>query len=481
MSIYYKTAYLTGASSIGTRWKAYEDLQNDNHELEVLCSVDILNEGVDIPGVNMVCFLRPTESSTIFIQQLGRGLRKYKDKKFVTILDFIGNSYKRSTQIALALGSLSENLVLESNLLVQLVKDGFDALGLKDYGVEITFDDLSKEEIINSIESENFNTKKYLEQDYKNFKKYIGSISYPSHTDYLSNDCAPDLIRFMNIKISNKKTNSYYGFLKRIEEENLPSFSEGQEKFINNMSQLLPLVRTYEYDVVNLLISGDKTKEEIKSNLNDIDDLTFEHVLACLINSDKLIIEKDNTYSLTTKLDDEFKEYLLDLIKYGLTQYSIINNGERGIALWSSHFKSEIMRLFLDNPNNNMLGTYYYGNKVVIFVNLFKGDKISEGLNYNDKYLNNKVFQWESKNNLSEDDLNKLIASDEAYVFIRKCKEENGITLPFTYVGKGKLENPRETNMNGTYLFDIKMENEVIEEIKYDFSITNLDDNHENS
>ena len=81
--------------------------------MEVLCAVDILNEGVDIPGVNMVLFLRPTESSTIFIQQLGRGLRKYDNKDYVPVVDFIGNNYKRSAQIALALGGLAQKFVLE--------------------------------------------------------------------------------------------------------------------------------------------------------------------------------------------------------------------------------------------------------------------------------------------------------------------------------------------------------------------------------
>ncbi|MEG2633721.1 MAG: DEAD/DEAH box helicase family protein, partial [Oscillospiraceae bacterium] len=103
----YNTAYLTGRNDIGERIRAYNDLQSDSAELEILFTVDILNEGVDIPGVNMVLFLRPTESSTIFIQQLGRGLRKYDNKQFVTVLDFIGNSYKRSVQIAFALSSLA--------------------------------------------------------------------------------------------------------------------------------------------------------------------------------------------------------------------------------------------------------------------------------------------------------------------------------------------------------------------------------------
>lgn len=112
---YYHTAFLSGKNKTGERIRAYNDLQDENRDLEILFAVDILNEGVDIPGVNMVLFLRPTESSTIFLQQLGRGLRKYTNKPYVTILDFIGNSYKRSVHIALALGSLSRNSILERN------------------------------------------------------------------------------------------------------------------------------------------------------------------------------------------------------------------------------------------------------------------------------------------------------------------------------------------------------------------------------
>ena len=122
MDEYYNTRYLTGKNSIGERIRAYNDLQSENDKLEILFTVDILNEGVDIPGVNMVLFLRPTDSQTIFIQQLGRGLRKYEDKKYVTVLDFIGNDYKRSVQIAFALGSLSDNFVLEKQLVSNLIK-----------------------------------------------------------------------------------------------------------------------------------------------------------------------------------------------------------------------------------------------------------------------------------------------------------------------------------------------------------------------
>jgi superfamily II DNA or RNA helicase/HKD family nuclease len=69
-----------------------------NGELKVIFSVDMFNEGLDVPAVDLVMFLRPTESPTVFLQQLGRGLRKYKDKKYLNVLDFIGN-YKKANLV----------------------------------------------------------------------------------------------------------------------------------------------------------------------------------------------------------------------------------------------------------------------------------------------------------------------------------------------------------------------------------------------
>ena len=66
----------------------------ENGEVRVIFSVDMFNEGVDIPSVDMVMFLRPTESPVVFLQQLGRGLRRGKGKKYLNVLDFIGNYEK---------------------------------------------------------------------------------------------------------------------------------------------------------------------------------------------------------------------------------------------------------------------------------------------------------------------------------------------------------------------------------------------------
>lgn len=482
MSSMYKTAYLTGKNTIGERVRAYNDLQSDSAELEILFTVDILNEGVDIPGVNMVLFLRPTESSTIFIQQLGRGLRKYENKSYVTVLDFIGNSYKRSVQIAFALGSLSKNLIMEKKLMQSLVRDDFSALGLAEHGVEIHIDDLSKEEIIEYIENENFNSLSYMKQDYFNFKKYINSEFAPKHMDYLNNDCAPDLLRFMNIKTKNKKNISYYNFLRGIEEENLPVFTDEQVTFINYLSSLLPLVRKHEYLIFECLFKGivelKKIEEYLYENIVDCRKEEIDHALR-FIYEKGFVSSEDDSLVLNVKVDDDLKEYVFDLLSYGLTRYFVEFGNESGFKLWHSYRMDQVQTMFLKNPGYNQVGTYYYDNKVIIFSSLKKDASIEERLNYKDKFLEKDIFQWESMADVPESHVQMQINSECAYVFVRKMADENGIVLPFTYVGKGKMTNPRKQVKYDlkrkrdviTYLYDIVMENELPDYLQYDFGV----------
>ena len=469
----YHTAYLIGKHDIGERIRAYNDLQSDSAPLEILFTVDILNEGVDIPGVNMVLFLRPTESSTIFIQQLGRGLRKYDNKPYVTVLDFIGNSYKRSVQIAFALSSLAQNFVLEKRLMASLVRDDFAALGLSEYGVEIHIDALSKEEILDFIERENFNAIKYLKQDYFNFKKYMNAEFYPRHMDYLNNDCAPDLIRFMSIKIGGKKTGCYYNFLTGIGEEHLPVFTEEQVALIGYLSGLLPLVRPHEFEIVRCLINGISRIEELDQELSEkipgYSREQLEHALQFL----KVIATSNDELSLRIKLDDQLREYVDDLLTYGITRYYADNGEETGFKLWQNYRMDQVQLKLLKNPGYIAVGTYYYDDYVVIFASLKKDLPEVDKLNYKDKFLQPDVFQWESMAHLPASDLDKLKASSYAHLFIRKVSSENGIVLPFTYVGKGTLHNCRKTETgNGTYLFDIAMEHSLPDYLQYDFGLT---------
>ena len=90
---------LSGKNSVTQRQKYLQDLENDNTKLQYIFSRDIFNEGIDVQNINLILMLRPTQSSIVFTQQLGRGLRKNKGKEFLTVLDFIGN-YQRSFLIS---------------------------------------------------------------------------------------------------------------------------------------------------------------------------------------------------------------------------------------------------------------------------------------------------------------------------------------------------------------------------------------------
>lgn len=477
---HYNTAYLTGHNDIGERIRAYNDLQKDNSGIEILFTVDILNEGVDIPGVNMVLFLRPTESSTIFIQQLGRGLRRFDNKEYVTVLDFIGNSYKRSVQIAFALSSLAENFVLEKRLMRSLVSDDFRAIGLAEYGIEIHIDDLSKEEIMDYLEKENFNNINYLKQDYFNFRKYIRSETYPSHMDYLNNDAAPDLLRFMSVKIGGKKTVSYYNFLHGILDEedakSLPVFTERQIAFSGYLSAMLPLVRQHEYLIVRSILDGPQAisaiNKMLSTEITEYNDKQLDHAVEYMLKS-RFVVKNMDRISLNVNIDQDFRGYLDDLLKYGLTRYGVDYGAETGFKLWQSYRMDQVQLKLLKNPGYTMKGTYIYDGDVIIFASIKKDASVQEHLNYKDKFLQPNLFQWECEAGLNANKQSQLINSRKAFVFIRKVESENGIVMPFTYVGEGVMKNPRNTdNPKGTLLFDIHLDNELPDYLQYDFGLT---------
>ena len=480
---YYHTAYLTGKNSIGERIRAYNDLQSDTADLEILCTVDILNEGVDIPGCNMVIFLRPTESSTVFIQQLGRGLRKYEGKSYVTVLDFIGNSYKRSVQIAFAMGSLSENFVLEKKLMQSLVRDNFSALGLGQYGVDIHFDKESQKEIIEYIDRENFNSLTYLKQDYYNFKKYIGAEYAPKHMDYLNNDCAPDIMRFLQARIGGTKTGCYYAFLQGVDEEGLPSFSEDQISIIKYLSSLLPLVRPHEYIICKLLLEKETSSDSdvracLYGAVPGCTEDQIAHTLRFMLKKGGLAL-KDDVYSLNASMDDQLREYISDLVSYGLTQYEITYKNSEKFLLWHSYRMDQVQLKMLKDPDHNQKGTYFYGDEAIVFASLKKEASIEERLAYKDKFLAPDMFQWECENNISSRDLQALRLCKYVHLFIRKTKDEHGITQPFIYVGEGQFSNERKQEKldsktgknNVTYLYDIPMKTELPDYLRYDFGI----------
>lgn len=135
----YRTLALTGDDSQEKRERAVERLvlEEGADKLDYILTVDIFNEGVDIPEVNQIIMLRPTQSPIIFVQQLGRGLRKAENKEYVVILDFIGN-YKNNFMIPIALsGDRSYN---KDNIRRYVLEELDTEIEVKDFLETVEYD-----------------------------------------------------------------------------------------------------------------------------------------------------------------------------------------------------------------------------------------------------------------------------------------------------------------------------------------------------
>ena len=148
---------MTGEDSQEKREEAIERLVTSEEEdrLDYILTVDIFNEGVDIPEINQVIMLRPTESPIVFVQQLGRGLRKAEGKEYTVILDFIGN-YKNNFMIPIALsGDRSYN---KDNIRRYVLEGERVIPGAS----TIHFDEISKKRIFTAIDTANFSDIKLI-------------------------------------------------------------------------------------------------------------------------------------------------------------------------------------------------------------------------------------------------------------------------------------------------------------------------------
>ncbi|MGL5820740.1 MAG: DEAD/DEAH box helicase [Sarcina sp.] len=457
-----KSIALTGEDSVDKRLKVIKKLEDNNDDLEVIFTVNLFNEGVDIPGINLVLMLRPTESSIIFIQQLGRGLRKFEGKEFLTVLDFIGN-HNKAFLIAIALNG--SRYYDKDSLKVSIATDFANIRG----ATHIQMDKISKERILAQIEAENFNSMKYLKEEYLEFKKVRGNKVANLLTDYLLFEGAPNPLKF--IKAAQNKT--YLGFLEKVEKDFEDRSICNDEKFITILRDLtgrLPIKRPFEFLILRYLINyynADKLelKNEILKYVESIDENTLEHVIKCLLGiyydskqiRTNIIMISDNEGSIS--LSKEFekilsslenKKYVEDCINYGLLkyekEYGDINYGVPFFKLYKQYQMVDAAILSNYEKTHSSFrgqGLICNNNEWFLFVDLHKDEDIKESINYKDKFLSRELFQWQSPNNtaISSERGQKLINNVEKninlHVFIRKYKKIDGAVEPYIYIGKG--------------------------------------------
>ena len=457
------SACLTGQNTSEERQHIIKRLEDDQDPLEVIFTVDIFNEGVDIPAINVVLMLRPTQSPIIFIQQLGRGLRKYKNKQFLTVIDFIGN-HNKSFLTAIALNG---DKFYDKDSLKVAVSTGFSNLPGDSF---IILDNISKSQILNQLDSENFNSMKYLKEMYQEFKRMNrGQIPYLL-VDYLKYERVIDPISFI------KKEKTYLQFISKIEKDAFINSLLQSEDFITVLkewSTQLPLKRPYEFIILKYFFNHlDKSyidaltaKKEILKYVQSVDEESVHHALQCLNQTYYDTNEKNQYLKLGQYIGDtfvinpifnqlrtipHFKMYLEDLLNYGLIRYQEdfedLDYGVPHLKLYESYTMKEVARLAnYDKIHSSFRGQglLTFENEFFLFIELHKEEDIKESINYEDKFINQDIFQWQTPNKTSQDTKQgqKIIKNKEndvnLHLFVRKFKKIDGVIQPFIYIGKG--------------------------------------------
>ncbi|MFA6680042.1 MAG: DEAD/DEAH box helicase [Candidatus Methanomethylophilaceae archaeon] len=447
----YKTLALSSLSTQDERSKAVERLEQDSKEncLDYVIAVDVLNEGIDIPRVNQIVMLRPTESAIVFIQQLGRGLRKTRNKDFVVVIDFIGN-YNNNFMIPIALsGDRSCN---KDNIRRYVITGNSVVPGCS----TIDFDKITKKKIFDSISKNNLSKMQNLKEGYMELKKRIGKS--PSLVDlYKNGSLDPRVLIDYSDNLNNFRTRikekSYAFLLNEIKTLDFIS-----KMFVNGKRphELFILREIINFRIIHrqALFSKFESKYMIR------DELSFESALSVLnggfiSGSD---MKKYKSYHLIEKVDDkivcsnsfskclenkEFVEMAEDAIECGLMIFDkeYFENFDGGLSLFKKYSRKDVCRLLNwdKDESSTIYGYRIKNNTCPIFVTYNKRNDISASTKYEDAFIDRQTFSWMTRSGvkLGSSEVDQIINFNrnglKTYLFVKK---DDGDGTDFYYMGR---------------------------------------------
>ncbi|MTD32017.1 DUF3427 domain-containing protein [Planomicrobium sp. YIM 101495] len=440
-----RTMALTGDHSQEERLRQVELLESE--QLDYILTVDIFNEGIDIPSVNQVVMLRQTQSSIIFIQQLGRGLRKHNSKEFVTIIDFIGN-YKNNYLIPVALsGDRSQN----KDNIRRRMKDTSYIKGIS----TVNFEAIAKNRVFSAIKRSNLSDMKLLRDAYIELKNRIGHV--PQLQDFIRHNSIDPLVIV-------QKYNNYYRFLLKLKEIE-PALSIYEEQVITMLSlEILNGKRKHEILLLDLLmkqpsVSLEKYRECLAENGCYVDNETLASVQRILdlsfynISSQKkyggkplVVADEASNFSFHEQLKHRlesnpvFKSMVLDLIESSFElskQYTC----EEPLTLYKKYTRKDACRLlnWYNDESSTMYGYKTKHGTCPIFVTYHKHEEVESSVAYSEEFINQEIFKWSTRSNrtLQSPEVQTIINAEQnnidLHLFIKKDNDEGG---DFYYLGK---------------------------------------------
>lgn len=459
----YRTIALNGSASEDERMDAFERLAMDEKDatdsqqpLDYIFSVEILNEGVDIVEVNQVIMLRPTQSPIVFIQQLGRGLRKAEGKDYVVILDFIGN-YNNNFMIPVALsGDRSYN----ADIIRKYVISGNATIP---GASTIHFDEIAKDKIFSSIDRIK-GMRSIIKSSYKNLKNRLGRIPYL--IDFYDNGEVDPLVIIKEYK-------TYQSFLESEERElYIGKLSRHEALVLEYLSKtVLSGTRPYELLILEQFITSEEVKiDDIKRIIRDeygfsVDNISLANAIKVLqghfvtkeeefkkychidiLNNESPVLLRRNIVFRECLKNGEFNRQLCDIVEVGLRRYKDKYHSGRSddspFVLYEKYSRRDVSLLMNcgKDLSSTMYGMKRIGDDVFIFVTYHKVESSDveksyvEGKpDYADAFEDNVIFKWDSQIGRGVDSsyTDEVCSATRKHLFVKKSDAETN----FYYMG----------------------------------------------
>lgn len=459
----YRTIALSGEDNEDKRQEAFErlamdeaDATEDRQPLDYIFSRDILNEGVDIVEVNQVIMLRPTQSPIVFIQQLGRGLRKAPGKEYVVILDFIGN-YNNNFMIPVA---LSGDRTYNADVIRKYVISGNSTIP---GASTVHFDEISKDKIFKSIDKIK-GMKTLIKESYISLKNRLGRV--PLLYDFYENQEIDPLVIIREYK-------TYYAFMQAMEKDKYKVRLSEQEKLtLEYLSKtVLSGVRPDELALLNQLLHSDHIaiedfKEEYRktygfeidfSQVNEAVKVLQGHFVSKESEYQKFcqidILESDQSgmirrmKSYADRLNHmQFYAQVEDIIKVGIARYQEKylpgRSSDSPFVLYEKYSRRDVSLLMNcgKDLSSIMYGMKRIGDDVFIFITYHKEESQDEKNyvegkpDYADAFEDNLIFKWDSQigKGLESSYMQDVMGAKRKHLFVKKSDAETN----FYYMGQ---------------------------------------------
>lgn len=415
--------------------------QLQKKEINYLFVVDIFNEGIDIPEIDTVLFLRPTESLTIFLQQLGRGLRLADDKDSLTVLDFVGNArseYNFENKFRALIGKTTTTVRKE-------IEDNFPHLPL---GCSIILEKKAKEIILKNIKVAITLNRNQIITKIKNFR----------HQTNLTLNLK-NFLSFYNIPIQFIYKNGDYGWKRLCQQANII------DDFINTNEKAListiyhKWLSTSSISYFRFILSLAEKKFQV--NLTEFNEEEQSMLLmlhydvwqkAGVFESLEASIRAIGNNEILVGEIIEVIEFLIDRIDF--KEIDIDLPYKQPLRVHARYTRDQILAAFglstfeKKSPSREGVAENTFLNTELLFINLIKSEEnFSPTTMYDDYAINEYLFHWQSQNAVGPETLKGRSYiyhqknEKRILLFVReKVNDEYGNTMGYIFVGEGSIE-----------------------------------------